>query len=85
MSTSRGNAAIGILGTALVAGAIFWARQMETEVRDGFQGVRHDLQAISMSLAQRLDPVLEFKGSAGEKLKGLDARVVRLESQASAR
>lgn len=84
-SAQKGGVAAGILATGLIAGGIFWARQMETEVREGFKGVRSDLQSISLELTRRLDPVLEFKGAANVQLKSLDARIGRLESNASVR
>ena len=89
MSTSAakatGGALAGVLIASLTAGAIFWARQMETQVREGFRNVRVELQELNWHMASRLDPLLEFRGSARAHIHALEKRVERIESAASAR
>ena len=76
---ATGGALAGALIAALMAGAIFWARSMQTEVREGFRAVRTELQTLNYHMSSKLDPLLEFRGAAQTQLHEIERRVGRIE------
>ena len=82
---TTGGALVGVLVAALTAGAIAWARNMESEVREGFQGVRHELSELHRTIGNKLDSVIEFRGAATTMLQEHERRLRVIESRASVR
>lgn len=72
---------LGALLAALTAGAIFWARAVDTNLR----GLRDDLNTLNKDLGVKLDRIIEFRGATRIHLESHGKRLDRLEHAARRR
>lgn len=76
---ATGGVIVGGLIAALTAGAIFWARSVDNNLR----GMRSEISQLNRDLGLKLDQVIEFRGAALMQLRMHDERLDRVEERLS--